>query len=254
MLSCFPKGSLASLAARTLFLRIKSSRGQNAPPLMSTKNRREREKTAKRQHILETAKSLFEKKGIMNVTMNDIAAACEYSIGSLYLSFKNKEDIYLELAIIGAERIDELLKAKLTPGIKLSPVEVDGIVEEFLTIFEGYGYYFDVLNLSTGPDEKASISSEGIEALSSKIMSSIFQTSAYFVSVGERPENLEEVAVNTTFAVWAYLLGLAQLTGKGRGSLLDPAQRKSLIRYVSTHFSNDLMGQMRGIRDMHAKA
>lgn len=50
----------------------------------------------KKQFILDTAKSVFAKKGFKDVTMKDIVEACEISRGGLYLYFDNTESILLE--------------------------------------------------------------------------------------------------------------------------------------------------------------
>lgn len=47
-----------------------------------------------RTRILETAKQLFSEKGVGPTTMDDIAKKADYSKSTLYVYFKNKEDIY----------------------------------------------------------------------------------------------------------------------------------------------------------------
>lgn len=49
----------------------------------------------KKQFILDTAKSVFSKKGYKDVTMKDIVEACDISRGGLYLYFDNTESILL---------------------------------------------------------------------------------------------------------------------------------------------------------------
>ena len=61
---------------------------------MGVAERREREKEQRRQAILDAAEHLFFKKGVEDTTMDDVAEAAEFSKGTLYLYFKNREDIY----------------------------------------------------------------------------------------------------------------------------------------------------------------
>ncbi len=61
--------------------------------------RREREKLAQRQGILETALELFSEKGYRNVPMAEIAGKAEFAIGTLYKFFENKEDLYRALLL-----------------------------------------------------------------------------------------------------------------------------------------------------------
>ena len=57
------------------------------------KSRKEMEHRQRRKYILECAEKLFAEKGFDGVTVADIAKASEFSVGSLYLFFENKEEI-----------------------------------------------------------------------------------------------------------------------------------------------------------------
>ncbi len=60
-------------------------------------NRREREKEALRTQILDAARYLFARDGYEAVTMRAIAERIEYSPRTIYLHFKDKEDLIREL-------------------------------------------------------------------------------------------------------------------------------------------------------------
>lgn len=204
---------------------------------MTIQTKRDREKQAKRERILETAKTLFETRGITQVTMNDIAEACEYSIGSLYLYFKSKDDIYMGLAAIGGVKLDELFKQYLL-GQALTSEETEVLIVQFLEIFSAYGYYFDVLRLTASNLETAEFSSETFQILSSSTLSSIMVVTQYFLGLTGVHDKKQDVAMNSTFAAWALLMGLSQLLAKGRGSLLDENSRTALIRYTASMFTD----------------
>lgn len=57
---------------------------------MGSKQRREREKEALRQEILDAARELFVKEGYENVSMRRIAEKIEYSPTTIYLYFEDK--------------------------------------------------------------------------------------------------------------------------------------------------------------------
>jgi AcrR family transcriptional regulator len=59
--------------------------------------RRQREHLQHRSEILETALDLFARDGFHNVTMQAIAEASEFSVGTLYNFFRNKDDLYRAL-------------------------------------------------------------------------------------------------------------------------------------------------------------
>jgi TetR/AcrR family transcriptional regulator len=71
-------------------------------------DRKEKEREIRRQDIVDAAESLFFSKGFDNVSMNDIAAQAEMARGTLYLYFKNKNDIYAAIAIRAAKILGEM--------------------------------------------------------------------------------------------------------------------------------------------------
>lgn len=60
---------------------------------MGIDERKERERLEMRQRILQAALGLFVKDGIESTSMRGIAKAIEYSPGTLYLYFKDKEEL-----------------------------------------------------------------------------------------------------------------------------------------------------------------
>jgi len=60
---------------------------------MGVAERKEREKKQRRKAILEAAEKVFFSKGVEEATMDDVAKAAELSKGTLYLYYKNKEDL-----------------------------------------------------------------------------------------------------------------------------------------------------------------
>jgi AcrR family transcriptional regulator len=71
---------------------------------MSIATRRQREKAERRVAILEAAARVFATKGFAVATMEEVAAEAELSKGTLYLYFRSKDDLFLELSaqIMGA--------------------------------------------------------------------------------------------------------------------------------------------------------
>jgi len=63
-----------------------------------------------RNNIIESAKKLFNLKGVAQTTMDDIAKEADYSKSTIYVYFKSKDEIYHSIAceymIILKERLD----------------------------------------------------------------------------------------------------------------------------------------------------
>lgn len=64
---------------------------------MGIKERREREKLQRQNNILDAAERVFFEKGYTLAKMDDVAEEAELSKGTLYLYFKNKEELYFGL-------------------------------------------------------------------------------------------------------------------------------------------------------------
>ncbi|HID38817.1 MAG TPA: TetR/AcrR family transcriptional regulator [Calditrichaeota bacterium] len=62
---------------------------------MGIAERRQREKERRRNEIIDAAEKVFSSKGFDRATMDDVAEQAELSKGTLYLYFKNKEELYL---------------------------------------------------------------------------------------------------------------------------------------------------------------
>ncbi len=81
---------------------------------MGIQERKEREKERRRQQIIVAAKRIFSQKGLNRTTMDDIAKESELSPGTLYLYFKNKEELYASLSL----RILQFLSIRVAQVVK----------------------------------------------------------------------------------------------------------------------------------------
>jgi AcrR family transcriptional regulator len=66
---------------------------------MGIQERKQRERERRRQQIIVAAKRVFSEKGYSKSTMEDIAREAELSPGTLYLYFKNKDELYASLSL-----------------------------------------------------------------------------------------------------------------------------------------------------------
>jgi len=86
---------------------------------MGTSDRRERHRASLRREILEAASRLFVEEGFERVTMRRIAAQIEYSPTTIYLYFKDKNELLSavcdETFSQLAAKLERLLKAPGTP-------------------------------------------------------------------------------------------------------------------------------------------
>jgi AcrR family transcriptional regulator len=92
---------------------------------MGIQERKERERERRRQQIIVAAKRVFSDKGFNRTTMEDIAKEAELSPGTLYLYFKNKDDLYASLSLRILQylliRLEHVIDNKdITPEQKVS--------------------------------------------------------------------------------------------------------------------------------------
>jgi AcrR family transcriptional regulator len=92
---------------------------------MGIQERKEREKERRRQQIMIAAKRVFSANGFNRSTMEDIAREAELSPGTIYLYFKNKDELYASLSL----RILQYLNIRLKHVINRKGLEPEEYVE-----------------------------------------------------------------------------------------------------------------------------
>ena len=90
-------------------------------------SRRERENLRRRQEIFAAALELFSEKGYHNVSMREIAEKAEFAVGTLYKSFRNKEDLYKALMLEKSKEYHGVLMSVLGKG-----GDALAVVEDFI--------------------------------------------------------------------------------------------------------------------------
>ena len=87
---------------------------------MGISERKEREKQELRSKILEAANKMLAKEGYEKTSLRKIAKEVEYSVGTIYLYFKNKDELFFAIHEEGFN----LLYEKLAPAMEIkNPVD-----------------------------------------------------------------------------------------------------------------------------------
>ncbi len=131
---------------------------------MGSQERRERERLQQRQKILNAALAIITKEGFAALSMRKLAEQIEYSTASIYLYFKNREQLAQELSERGFQ---ELLDA-LTVGVsgKQGTAALDALgaayvayglahPEMYRLIFMGDSEYMTAAYAAKRPDSAA---------------------------------------------------------------------------------------------------
>lgn len=80
---------------------------------LGTAERREREREQIRTLILEAARDILSEQGFAALSMRGIAERIEYSPGTIYLYFKDKDDLIREVVKAGFERLEAAIRDML---------------------------------------------------------------------------------------------------------------------------------------------
>lgn len=103
---------------------------------MGIAERREREKEALRTKIVEAARDILSEQGLDGLSMRAIAERVEYSPGTIYLYFKDKEALIQEVVEEGFERMGEYIRDEIT-----SCGPDANVAEQYAAIGRSYAHF-----------------------------------------------------------------------------------------------------------------
>ena len=93
---------------------------------MGVAERRERERLARKETVLQAARAVLLEKGVRGTTTKEIAERCEFSEATLFFYFKNKDEILLSLIFVSidfwARGLETLGKRQLAPEQMLDEI------------------------------------------------------------------------------------------------------------------------------------
>lgn len=101
---------------------------------MGLEERRNKERLARRNQILKAARKLFFDKGYKSITIDHIARKAELSKGAVYLYFKSKEEIYIQILLADIYKFNQKVAAPLDNQLSASD-----LLKEFC---ENYAQFF----------------------------------------------------------------------------------------------------------------
>ena len=189
---------------------------------MGIKERKKRDTDRMRHRILKAAMELFAKGGYENVSMRRIANKIEYSPGTIYLYFKNKNDIMLQLCYQGFEQLLALQK------------ELEKISNPLERLSTGGRYYVnfalenpELYELMFATEEVVQESALDEESVPLKAFRNFEKHVRKCLDAGIFSG---EDAGTTAIALWASLHGLASLLIKQRLRFLPQENLDEIVR------------------------
>lgn len=196
---------------------------------MGLKERREREKEARKGQILAAARYLLFKKGIQSTSINQIARRAELGVGTIYFYYQSKEEIFYSLQEEGLDilfhGIDAIGRGSGSADEKLRATGLS-----YLRFSTQHKDYFDIINyfLATPSVILGAQLKRRIDLKGSHILQLIDRFIRAGISDGIfRPVDSKKYAV----MFWGALHGLTQFK-KLEDTVLEGQEHEHIFRYA----------------------
>ena len=119
---------------------------------MGIAERKEKQKTEIRKRILDASMQLFVQEGFENVSIRRIADIIEYSPTTIYLYFKDKDEIFFNQHEIGFLMMQEMNKE--LPGIQNPLIRLHKMGENYIRFGLENPEYYDLMFIQKEPMDK----------------------------------------------------------------------------------------------------
>lgn len=131
----------------------------------------------KREKILEVASELFASRPFHRVLLSDVAAAACVGKGTLYLYFKDKEDLFLSVLYRSFSRVVDRIRERIETEApdESSDMALEAVIRELVSFASGNPHLFELMRSLPGLMETSSKWSEKRKELSGLIESIIRQ-------------------------------------------------------------------------------
>jgi len=188
---------------------------------MGIAERKIKDKEKIKEKILQAAIKLFAKEGYENVSMRKLSEKIQYSPGTIYLHYKDKESILFELHTIAFQKFYEALSKSESEKNPIKRLELMG--HNYLEFAWQNPEYYDLMFINNCVSasiekEKRWIGMDSYALLQRTIADCAEQ--GYIAK-----HNIEPA----TFSMWAFVHGIASLVIKKRVSGIKEEELNYLI-------------------------
>lgn len=210
---------------------------------MGIAERREREKEQRKNDIIDAAERVFFDQGHENATMDDVAKEAELSKGTLYLYFKNKEELYLAIHLRGNKILRSLFE-KTIDKYKSGLEKTKAIGLAYVEFYKTYPNYFNALiyyeSREINFEDEDSVASECLvegKATLEMLINSII--------IGIKDDSIRPDIdpVKTALSLWGQTTGMVQIAALKEKIVLLPhfsLNAEELIEYGFELISHSL--------------
>lgn len=214
---------------------------------MGIAERKEREKENRRSAILDAAEEVFFSKGIENTTMDEVAERAEFSKGTLYLYFKNKNELLHGIVARGLEilyRLFQTAAEKEEKGID----KIKAIGRAYADFYKTKpNYYSAILHQETQEFQSGELEEGSNIALCQELGERIIDLLRQIVKTGSRDKTIRRDLdpAKLPIVLWGHSTGVLNLV-KTKGKTIEDkckCSSEEVIEYsfrlISDYLEND---------------
>ena len=185
---------------------------------MDTMTRKQRETAQREELVLDVGRRILVERGYLGLTMDRVAEATEYSKGTIYQHFPNKEELVVALAIQTAHKRAEFFERAATfPGRTRERMAAIGEAADlFQRVFPEHMLAEDIACTSsirekTSPERQKDLQACDLRCMgiTTGIVRDALSQGDLTLREGVRPEDV-------VFGLWAMHMGTAGFVTSGR--------------------------------------
>lgn len=200
---------------------------------MGVKERKERDRQEMRDTILQSAHQLFVDKGFEDVSIRNIAEAIEYSPATIYLYFKDKNEIFYALHAEAFKIFNEYMFTLAEIQDPFTRLMKMG--ERYMEFTFKYPKYYDIMFIMQAP-MNCDINSEEWkmgEAAHCQLENLVkeCQDSGHFIGKEYKP---------LSFLIWSTMHGMCSLALRDRMKIYVEEERSKMLEKSFTMFKQIL--------------
>jgi AcrR family transcriptional regulator len=176
---------------------------------MGVKERKERDKAEMRDMILQSAHKLFIDRGFEEVSIRNIAEAIEYSPATIYLYFKDKNDIFFALHTEAFKKFNAYMSDLFDIA---DPFErLIGMGERYIQFTNEHAKYYEIMFIMDNPmdcEENSEKWEEGKKALAN--------LEGLIMACQQAGRFKDQDPRVLAFSIWSYMHGMCSLSLRKR--------------------------------------
>lgn len=188
---------------------------------MGVKERKERDRQEMRDTILESAHQLFVDKGFDDVSIRNIAEAIEYSPATIYLYFKDKNEIFYALHGEAFKKFNDFMS--VLASIKDPFKRLIKMGELYMEFSFKFPKYYDIMFIMQSPMDCDKNSEEWKEGESAHCQLE------NVVKECQQHDYFKNKDYKTlSFLIWSTMHGMCSLALRDRMKIYEEAERSKM--------------------------